>query len=104
MRTMRAAAPRSAATSLFDRNEAASSPIGDLPSGHCLLHRKLRLEAVDVAVDRGDGEHASLGLVAQHAVAPLDVAVDGDLVPFLGVADIIDRHVVMLAPEERHGV
>ena len=26
------------------------------------------------------------------------------LVPVLGVADIIDRDVIMLAPEERHGV
>ena len=33
-----------------------------------------------------------------------DIAVDGDLVPGLGMADIIDRHVVMLAPEKRHRV
>src|SRR5690606_37103394 len=43
-------------------------------------------------------------LVAHQAVAAGDVAVDLDRVPFLGVADIVDRHVVMLAPEERHVV
>src|SRR6201995_4075731 len=69
-----------------------------------LLHRQLRLQAGDVTIDRGDRQHAALALVAQQAVPLHDVAVDIDLVPGLGVADIIDRHVVMLAPEERHRV
>src|SRR5206468_11852976 len=67
-----------------------------------LLHRKLGLEACDVAIDRGDGEYAAVALVLQQAILSRDVAVDGDLVPFLGVADIVDRHVVVLAPEKRH--
>src|SRR5580700_2127646 len=65
-----------------------------------LFHRKLGLEACEIAVDRGDRQQLALASVAQQAIAPGDVAVDGDLVPFLGMADIVDRHVVMLAPEE----
>ncbi len=40
----------------------------------------------------------------QQAILRRNVAVDGDLVPRLRMADIIDRHIVMLAPEKRHGV
>src|SRR5260370_9758495 len=65
-----------------------------------LFHRKLGLEACEIAVNRGDRQQLALAPVAQQAIAPRDVAVDGDLVPFFGMADIIDRHVVMLAPEE----
>src|SRR5258705_38277 len=43
-------------------------------------------------------------LVLQQTIFRRDVAVDGNLVPCLGVADIIDRHVVVLAPEKWHGV
>src|SRR5215472_5100293 len=67
------------------------------------LHLKLGLEAFDIAIDRGNRQHASLALVAQQAIPAPDIAVDRDLVPFLRVADIVDRHVVMLAPEERYG-
>ena len=55
-------------------------------------------------IDRGGGERASAELVAHQAVLAGDVAVDRELVPFLGVTDIVDRDVVVLAPEERHGV
>src|ERR1700724_4137800 len=65
-----------------------------------LFHRKLGLEACDIAVNRGDRQQLALAPVAQQAIAPRDVAVDGDLVPFFGMADVINRHVVMLAPEE----
>src|SRR5882757_5029081 len=68
------------------------------------LHRELRLEACDVAIDGGNGEHAAVALVLQQTVLAGDVAVDNDFVPLLGVADIIDRHIVVLAPEERHGM
>src|SRR5437660_989823 len=73
--------------------------------GHALrsaLHGGLFLEAVDIAIDGGDGQHLAALPVAHHAVAPLDVALDVELVPLLGVADVVDRHVVVLAPEERH--
>ena len=44
----------------------------------------------------------ALALVFQQAILSRDVAVDHDLIPSLGVTDIIDRHIVVLAPEERH--
>src|SRR6478672_8298290 len=68
------------------------------------LHRKLGLEACEIAVDRSHRKHPAFALVFQQAILRGDIAVDGDFVPLLGVADIIDRHIVMLAPEERHGI
>src|SRR5262249_52843738 len=47
--------------------------------------------------------HAVVALVTQQAVPGRDVAVDRQVIPLLGVADVIDRHVVVLTPEERHG-
>src|SRR5215471_5107326 len=66
------------------------------------LHRHFRLEALDIPVDRGDREHAPVALIAQQAVPRHDVPHDRQLVPRLGVADIVDRDIVVLAPEERH--
>src|SRR5947209_3129335 len=57
------------------------------------FHRDLSLEALAVAVDRGDRQHLAAAPVAQDAVPRGEVALDCDVVPFLGVADIIDRHV-----------
>src|ERR1700730_15782293 len=73
-------------------------------SALCLLHCKLRLKACKVAIDRSDGEYAALQLVFQQAIPVRDVAFDGYLVPPLGMTDIIDRHIVVLAPEERYRV
>src|SRR5258705_10925597 len=66
------------------------------------LHRDLGLQAGEIAVDRRDRQHAAVAAVSQQAILRLDVALDRDLVPLLGVAHAIYRHVVMLAPEERH--
>ena len=68
------------------------------------LHRKFGLQAGEVAVDRGNSEHTAPALVLQQAIPRGDVAVDHDLVPFFGVADLIDRHVIMLTPEKWHRV
>src|SRR5207245_9701933 len=38
------------------------------------------------------------------AIAARDVAVDRHFIPDLGVARLVDRHVVMLAPEKWHGI
>src|ERR1700761_2781905 len=69
-----------------------------------LLHRQFRLQTGDVAINRGNRQHTALAFVAQQAIALHDVAVDIDLVKGLGVADIVDRRVVMQAPEKRHGI
>src|SRR4051794_13823422 len=43
-----------------------------------LLHRDLRFEARDIAIDRRHREHAAATLVPYEAILPGDVAVDGD--------------------------
>src|SRR5258708_2948988 len=58
---------------------------------------------VNIAVDGGDGEHTPVAPVAQQAILGRDIAFDCQCVPRLGVAHIVDRDVIMLAPEERHG-
>jgi hypothetical protein len=68
------------------------------------FHRQFSLQACKIAIDRGDGEHAAPALVFQQAIFCRDIAVDRNLVPLFGVADVIDRHVVMLAPEKWHRV
>src|SRR6476661_2899756 len=68
------------------------------------LHLRFRPEAFEIAIDGSDGENAALVLVSYRAVAIRDVAGDRQFVPRLGVADIVDRNVVVLTPEERHGV
>src|ERR1700681_1615754 len=68
------------------------------------LHLHLGLQAREIAEYRSDSEYPPVAFVFQQAILRLDIAVDCDFVPLLGVADIIDRHVIMLAPEERHRV
>jgi len=67
------------------------------------LHCQLGFEALEVAKDRGDGERAPTEPEAQKAILGRDVPVDCQIVPFLGVPDIVDGDVVVLAPEERDG-
>src|SRR6195952_285649 len=70
-------------------------------SARGLLHRELGLKAGKVAIDRSNREHAALAPVFQQTVPARNIAFDGNLVPLLGVADIVDRHIVVLAPEKR---
>src|SRR5271155_3970260 len=65
-----------------------------------LLEIHLGFEALSVAEDRGRGEGLSVSLVSKEAILLGDIALDRDLVPSLGMADVVDRDVVMLAPEE----
>src|SRR5215472_10538068 len=67
-----------------------------------VFHRRLLLEIIDVAEDRGDREHLAVATITHEAVACFDVALNVEIVPRLGMPDVVDRHVVMLAPEERH--
>ena len=67
-----------------------------------MFHRYLFLEVFDVAKDRGDGHNLAIAAIARQAVALLEVPVDLQIVPFLDMADIVDRHVVVLAREERY--
>ena len=67
-----------------------------------MFHRRLLLEIIDVAEDRGHREHLAVATIAHEAVACFDVALNVEVVPFLGMPDVVDRHIVVLAPEERH--
>jgi hypothetical protein len=48
------------------------------------------------------GEHAPIAVEAQEAVPSRDVAIDRELVPRLGMADIADLNVIVLSPEDRN--
>src|SRR5215470_2772402 len=66
------------------------------------FHARLGLEALLVAEDGGHRHHLAAGEIRHLGVAVGEDAVDLDLVPRLGVADVAHLHVVVLAPEERH--
>jgi hypothetical protein len=70
--------------------------------GGLTLHHDLGLKTFEVAKDRGDCGHTSVALKAKEAVFAHHISVDQDLVPRLRVTDIIDRDIVVPAPEKRH--
>src|ERR1700680_3918571 len=67
------------------------------------FHRYLGLEAFEVTEDRGDGKHAPIALEPQDTVLRGNIPLSRELIPLIGMADIVDRDVVVLAPEEGHG-
>src|ERR1700690_348419 len=68
------------------------------------LQADFGFEAREIAEDRGDRKRASGATHAHQAVLARDIAFDGEFVPLLGVAHIVDGHVVVLAPEEGNRV
>ena len=68
------------------------------------LEGELGLETLAIPRDRRDRQPAIAARVGDRTVARFECAVDLHRVPLLGVADIVDRDVVMLAPEKRNGV
>src|SRR5262245_12577523 len=80
------------------------SPYEALESGVvAALEEDFRLEAFPVPKDRRDGEDLALAAVGHEPVLLGEAAGDLGAVPALGVADVGDRDVVVLAPEERRG-
>lgn len=69
-----------------------------------LLHREFGAEIFNIAENRCNSEYASFALVSQQAIHQFDIAIDRNLIPLLSMTDVIDRDVVMLAPEEWHRV
>src|SRR5437763_1358719 len=65
------------------------------------FHRQFCVEALLVSEDRRDRERLSVLHEANGHVLVLRLPVDVEAIPFLGVADVVDAHVVMRAPEER---
>src|SRR5688500_16036500 len=64
----------------------------------------LRAEPGLVAADRYRREGAPRELVADTRIARGKITVDDDVIPALGVSDVVEHAVVVLAPEERDGV
>ena len=92
--------PNSAAEGLSNARSSTQETVERLREG-LQLHRKFRLKTCDVATDRSHRQNASAELESHEAIPGGRVALDHRLVPALGVADIVDRQIVMLAPEER---
>src|SRR3989442_11516991 len=65
-----------------------------------MFHFHLGFEAFAIAKYRGDGELLVAATVDDRAIVIFEAPVDVDRVAGLGVADIVDCDVVMLAPEE----
>src|SRR6185437_15342797 len=103
-RGCRGRARRGTGGSPWARVTRASPPdqCASLSSGRGLpLQADLGLEALGVAKDRGDRERAPGAAHAHEPVLGPDIALDREVVPALGMADIVDRNVVVLTPEER---
>src|ERR1041385_2126338 len=65
------------------------------------LHRRLDVECELIATERDDRLYLAAVAIDHVRVARIEVADDHGRVELLGVADVAERHVVMLAPEER---
>src|SRR5260370_22832500 len=70
--------------------------------GHNVLHQQFFLEIVEIAENRGHRQNLSVTTIARQAVPLVDTAFDIELTPLLRVSDVIDRTVIVLAPEERN--
>src|SRR5438874_13686896 len=68
-----------------------------------LLHGRFGLEALQIAENRCHGAQSPLVPIAQQAIVAGDVTFDGEVIPHRRIADVVDRYVVVLAPEEGSG-
>src|SRR4051812_33284861 len=68
------------------------------------FERQLRFEARAIASDGRDGERRLTLEEPYRRIVRVERAIDLHPVPSFGMADVPNRHVVVLAPEERHGL
>src|SRR5262249_12866688 len=61
-------------------------------------------EALAIASDRDERQLPAAEHVRHRAVAGIQAALNLNRVPALGVADVLDRDVVVLTPEKRNSV
>src|SRR3954469_16657670 len=61
---------------------------------------RVRAEALAISPDGHRGEELAGHAVAHMAVARVGIALDVDAIPLFCVAHVVNRHVVVLAPEE----
>ncbi len=79
---------------------------GDLSSlrPYCSFHHGLSPQALEISRDGYSGESATAFLVRYGTIARIETPIDLDRVPLLGVAHVIDSHVIVLTPEEWNSV
>src|SRR5690349_10940581 len=66
------------------------------------LERRLDRETLPIPADRRDRQHAARTTVDDHGITFLGAAYQVSRVPRVGVPDVRQPDVVVLAPEERH--
>src|SRR5207302_6910579 len=64
------------------------------------FHGGLSLQALEITRNGYDSESATAFLVRHGTIARIEAPIDLDSLPLLGVAHVIDSHVVVLTPEE----
>ena len=69
-----------------------------------MLEFDLDLEALRTARERREGEPSAVPHEADRRIARLERAFNRHGVPTLRVTHILDVHVVVVAPEEWHGI
>src|SRR4029078_7603465 len=62
------------------------------------------IQTLQVAMDHGHGELASVAQVGDGTILLFNRTVDLDLVPIFGVTDIGDSEVMLFGPEEGYGI
>src|ERR1700738_2475222 len=85
---------------------AERSRSGDLLSlrPYFSFHGGLSLQALEISRDGYSSESATAFLVRHGTIARIKAPIDLDSLPLLGVAHVIDSHVVVLTPEEWNSV
>src|SRR5215471_4859692 len=68
------------------------------------LHRRLKLQTLKVARYGYEGKRPPILLIGNCALACVKAPIDFNRVPLLSVSDIVDHHIIVLAPEERDGI
>jgi hypothetical protein len=63
-----------------------------------------RAQALQIAMNDGDRQFPAFPSIGYRAVSCIELPVDLSLVPIFGVPDIGEAEIVLLGPEERHGV
>src|SRR5260370_23292218 len=86
-------------------SNSVRSRSGDLSSlrPYFSFHGGLSLQALQIARNSCDSESATAFLEKHGTIARIEAPIHLDNIPLLGVAHVIDSHVVVLTPEEWDG-
>jgi hypothetical protein len=64
------------------------------------FHSRLSLQALEIARDGYDSKNSTGCLICHSTIASIEAPIDLDSLPLLGVAHVIDSHIVVLTPEK----